>query len=168
MALDEFFDDDDYIKPIVEVTEDIEAPKAKEKTMFQVMSTIVNKKFVPTNAELKKLNSFIMVRYLSNDAQCVFTVATTLDHYHKMPLKAQYMYARYSLGNKINYINYPKKEEMPNKDDIDIFCTHFKCNEQTAMDYYNRIPLHLKEEIINKYTKIGVLGKLSKSKKKGK
>jgi hypothetical protein len=166
-TVSDFFDDDDYIPPKVEVEEVEEKEEAKKHTMFQIMSTIVNKKFMPTDEEIETLNSFLMVRYISNDGYAI-NIANVINSYHKMPLKAQYLYARYSIGNKINYINFPKKEELPNKEEVEIFQNHFKCNENIAVDYIQRMPAEEKKLIIDKYTNIGKVAKTKKPRKKSK
>ena len=164
--LDEFFDDEygEQLKPKVKQQE-IEIKSAKKKTMFDVMSTVVNKRFMPTEEELKLLNSFILVRYISNDSFGI-NIANVINTYHKMPIKAQYLYARFALKDKINYINYPKKKEQPNKEIIEIICKEYKCSDNIAMDYIERLPKEILDSIITKHTAHGIQGKVKKTRKK--
>lgn len=159
--IDDFFDDEDYIKPEPvkeEEPEEVTAKKA-ERTMFETMSTVVNKKFWPTTEEINKINSFMLSRYISNDGvgiQC----AAALDHYgSRMPMAAQYRFVRYTLSDKISYIKFPKKEKVANQAELDIVRKHYKVNERIAVDYIKLMTETQLNEIVDLYTKMGKMGK---------
>lgn len=158
--MDDFFDDPSYITPEkVKIEEETPLEKEEEtRTMFQTMSTVVNKNFWPTDDEIKKINSFMLVRYISNDPfGC--QIGSAIDHFHTMPMNAQYRFVRYSLSNKISYIKFPKKEKIDNKEEIEILMKHYKINERTAVEYSNLMTPEAMKVIMNKYLEIGVQGK---------
>lgn len=164
--MDEFFDDPTYLPPEKKVVEEEvkEEEETETRTMFQIMSTVVNKSFWPTEDEIKKINSFMLVRYISNDPfGC--QIGSAIDHFHTMPVSAQYRFVRHSLSNKISYIKFPKKEKVDNKEEIDILMKHYRINERTAVEYSDILSAEAKQAIIDKYLEIGVKGKIEKKRK---
>lgn len=159
--IDEFFDDPDYIKPepVKEEVKEEPIEKKESRSMFEVMSTVINKKFWPTAEEVDKINSFMLTRYISNDGVGI-QAAAALDHYgSKMPMAAQYRYVRFTLSDKISYIKFPKKEKVANQDEINIIQQHYKINERTAIEYIKLMTETQLQEIVDLYTKMGKIGK---------
>ncbi len=83
----------------------------KKQTPYNVMKSAVDKKFKPTMEELKSLNSFFLIRYISNDPNSIY-IANILNCNHTIPIEAQYNFVRNSTLDKVAFINYPKKEKI--------------------------------------------------------
>jgi len=162
--MDDFFEDGYLPKEVIkEDIEDIDE-KAKGPSMFQTMATIVNKKYWPSEEEINKLNSFMMIRYIANDVHGI-QMGVWLDFYNKIPLTAQYRFLRHSLSDKISYIKFPKKERVDNQEELDIIMKFYKVNERLGIRYLTILPQTKIDELVTLYTAHGVIGKVKKGKK---
>jgi len=119
-------------------------------TNYNVMKSSVDGKINPTMDEIKNLNSFFLVRYISNDPVSIY-IANALNCYPKIPIYAQYKFIRYSTLDKVAFISYPKKEFKMAAKDMRIICNHFNINETIAKDYIKILGDERTEEIIKKY-----------------
>lgn len=154
--MEDFFEEG-YLEP-EKIKEEIESKKPKSTNMFKTMATIVNKNYFPSYDEIEKINSFMMIRYISNDPNGV-QMALYLDYFHKtIPLQAQYRFLRYSLSNKISYIKFPAKEKADDQEELDIICKHYKANQILGMRYIKLLPRHILDELVQRYTSHGQIG----------
>jgi len=117
------------------------------------MKSAVDNKIEPTLEEINKINSFFLIRYVSNDPSSIY-IANTLNIYPKIPVYAQYKFIKFATLDKVAFINYPKKEfNIPIKV-MKIICYHFKINEILAKEYVKLLGDERVEEIIKKYKNI--------------
>ena len=122
------------------------------------MKSAVDKKFIPCSEELKSINSFFLVRYISNDPNSIY-IANMLNCNHTIPIEAQYNFVRNSTLNKVAFINYPKKEKLVKDAELKIIMSHFKVNNSVAKDYIKILGTEKTKEIILKYTSFGKIKK---------
>jgi len=127
----------------------------EKQSPYNVMKSAVDKKFQPTKEELKTLNSFFLIRYISNDPNSIY-IANILNCNHKIPIEAQYNFVRNSTLDKVAFINYPKKEKLIKDKEMKIIMFHFKINENVAKDYINILGLEKTQEILKKYENIKI------------
>jgi hypothetical protein len=128
----------------------------KPKTPYSIMKSAVDKTFVPTNDELKKINSFFLTRFISNDPSTIY-IANTLNCYVKnIPIESQYNFVRNSTMDKINFINYPKKERIISDKELNIIAHYYKCNLAIAKQYVEILGLDRTNEILTKYKNIKI------------
>ena len=123
----------------------------KSKTSYDVMKSAVDKKFVPSVEEIKSLNSFFLIRYISNDPNSIY-IANILNCNHTIPIEAQYNFIRNSTLDKVAFINYPKKEKLISDKELKIIIRHFKINENVAKEYIKILGPVKTEEILKKYS----------------
>jgi hypothetical protein len=129
----------------------------KKRTPYSIMKSAVDKTFVPTEEEKKRVNSFFLVRFISNDPSTIY-IANTLNCYVKnIPVEAQYRFVRNSTMDKINYINYPKKERIVSDKELNIISYHFKCNNSIAREYVEIMGYDRAIEIVEKYKGIKIV-----------
>ena len=103
-------------------------------TNYNIMKSAVDKKIKPSIEEIRKINSFFLIRYISNDPASIY-IANALNCNYKIPIEAQYKFILNSTLDKVAFINYPKKEKLISDKDMKIITRHFKVNEQVAKDY---------------------------------
>lgn len=120
--------------------------KDKKRTPYSIIKSAVDKSFMPTKEELSKINSFFLVRYISNDPNTIYIANTLNCNVSFIPIEAQYKFVRESTLNKVAFINYPKKDKKYSKQNIKLIKTHYKCNDRIAKEYIDLMP----EEEINK------------------
>jgi hypothetical protein len=120
------------------------------RTPYDIMKSSVNKTFVPTQDEIRKVNSFFLIRYVSNDPNTIY-VANALNCYPNIPIEAQYNFIRNSTLDKVSFINYPKKEQLIKNTDLKILMRHFKVNETVAKEYAEILGQEKIQEILLKY-----------------
>ena len=126
----------------------------EKRKSYEVMKSAIDKKFKPTPEEVKSVNSFFLVRYISNDPNSIY-IANALNCNHVMPIEAQYNFVRNSTLDKVAFINYPKKDKMLKDADMKIIMSHFKISESVAKDYLKILGTEKTEEILNKYKSFG-------------
>jgi hypothetical protein len=122
------------------------------KKMYEVQNSILKKDFIPTDAELKQLSSFMLCRWLSNHPYSV-EVGNFINSNYNMPIKAQYWLAR-SLVHGLKFIGLPKKEKE-DLEHLEHICSYYKCNIDIAKRYKNILPPEELQKIVDMYTKIG-------------
>ncbi|MHB8097966.1 MAG: hypothetical protein ACYDD5_00040 [Sulfuricurvum sp.] len=119
------------------------------------MKSAVDKTFMPTPEEIKTINSFFLIRYISNDPSSIY-IANMLNCNYSIPIEAQYNFVRHSTLNKVSFINYPKKEKLISDKDLKIIMRHFKINEIVAKDYIKILGTDKTKEILDKYSNINI------------
>ena len=126
-------------------------PKEKRNS-YQVMTSILKKDFIPTEEEIKSLNSWMITRWLSNHPYGI-EIANYINNNHNMPLHAQYWLARNKVFG-IKYIPYPKKESDKNEV-YEIFSNHYNCRLEIAKEMVSRLPQSEIDKIVNMYKNVG-------------
>ena len=121
-------------------------------TTFAIMASAVKKDFIPTEAELKTINSFMMCRWISNHPVGI-EIANFLNNATEIPIDVQYWFVRNTMHN-VRYITYPKKTSAADKD-IETLTKYYDCNYAVAKQYYKILPKEELEKILNKYKHIG-------------
>jgi len=130
--------------------------KETKRTPYSIMKSSVDKSFMPSDEEIRKINSFFLTRFVSNDPSTIY-IANTLNCYVKnIPIEAQYKFVRNSTMDKINFINYPKQEKIISDKDLNIIAYHYKCNLSIATEYVKILGPEKSKEIIEKYNGIKI------------
>jgi len=130
--------------------------REKPKTAYSIMKSAVDKTFIPDDDEIKKINSFFLTRFISNDPSTIY-IANTLNCYVKtIPIEAQYKFVRNSTMDKINYINYPKKQKFISDKELNIISHHYRCNNSIARQYVEIMGIEKTTEILDKYKGIKI------------
>ena len=125
--------------------------KKTKRTPYSVMKSAVNKTFIPSIEEIKSINSFFLVRYVSNDPSTIY-IANILNCNAKViPIEAQYKFIRNSTMEKVAFVNYPKKEKLISDKDLKLIMQYYKCNESVAKDYVRVLGVQRTQEIVDKY-----------------
>ena len=119
-------------------------------TKYNIMKSAVDKKINPSPEEIESINSFFLIRYVSNDPASIY-IANALNCRPNIPIYAQYKFIRYSTLDKVAFIAYPKKEFKVNPKTLKILCNHFKVNEQIAKEYIKILGDDKVDEILKKY-----------------
>ena len=119
-------------------------------TPYNVMKSSVDKKITPSIEEIKKVNSFFLVRYISNDPASIY-IANALNCNFRIPIEAQYNFVLNSTLDKVAFINYPKKERIVSDKHLKIISEHFKITEIVAKDYVKIMGEEKTLEIISHY-----------------
>jgi len=119
-------------------------------TPYNIMKSSVDKLIVPSVEEVKKINSFFLVRFISNDPASIY-IANALNCMSKIPMQAQYNFVLNSTLDKVAFINYPKKEKIVSDKELQIVMRHYKVNESVAKDYVKIMGVEKTQDIIEKY-----------------
>jgi hypothetical protein len=131
----------------------IKEDKTIKHTNYNIMKSAVDGKIKPSVEEINKINSFFLVRYVSNDPASIY-IANALNCNSNIPIYAQYKFILHSTLDRVAFISYPKKEDkFPNKT-IKIICNHFKVNELVAKEYIKILGEEKTQEILNEYKHI--------------
>ena len=125
-------------------------------TPYDIMKSSVNKSFIPTKEEIRTLNSFFLVRYISNDPNSIYIANILNCNVKNIPIEAQYNFIRNSTLSKVAFINYPKKEKLISDKDLKLIMKHYKCNANVAKDYIKILGPEKTQEILKKYKNNGV------------
>jgi len=116
------------------------------------MKSAVDKTFMPSIEEIQSVNSFFLIRYISNDPSSIY-IANILNCNYSIPIEAQYNFVRNSTLDKVAFINYPKKEKLFSDKDLKIIMKHFKISENVAKEYITILGKDKTAEILDKYSK---------------
>jgi len=125
----------------------------EKKTSYSVMKSAVDKSFVPTPSEIKALNSFFLVRYISNDPNTIY-IANALNCNYRIPIEAQYNFVRNSTLNKVSFITYQKKEKFVTDKEMKILMRHFNTKENVVKEYIKILGKDKTKEILDKYSSL--------------
>lgn len=107
--------------------------------MFPVMWSSLDKNKTPSEADLKKIQSFVYCKWLSGDYRTIAT-ANTINQYSDIPIENQYYLVKNQFAGKIRNIKYVKLEkDEADETTISILCKHFKISIEKAKDYLNFI-----------------------------
>jgi predicted choloylglycine hydrolase len=122
-------------------------------TPYNIMKSSVDNLIIPSPDEIRKINSFFLVRYISNDPASIY-IANALNCMHKIPMEAQYSFVLNSTLDKVAFINYPKKEKIVSNKELKVIANHFKINDILAKEYVTILGLEKTQEILDKYEQI--------------
>jgi len=120
------------------------------RSPYNIMKSAVDNKLLPTVNEIKKINSFFLIRYISNDPNTIY-IANMLNCNYSIPIEAQYNFIKYSTLDKVSFINYPKKEKLVTDKELKVIMSHFKTNSVVAKDYIRILGMEKTKEILQKY-----------------
>jgi hypothetical protein len=118
------------------------------------MKSSVDKSFDPTKEEIKSLNSFFLVRYISNDPNSIYIANILNCNVKNIPIEAQYNFVRNSTLSKVAFINYPKKEKLVTDKELKLIMQYYKCSSKVAKDYIEVLGPEKTQEILEKYKNI--------------
>lgn len=116
------------------------------------MKSAVDKTFEPSEEEIKTINSFFLIRYISNDPSTIY-IANVLNCSKNIPVNAQYKFVRNSTMDRVSFVNYPKKEKTSTTKELKLVMQYYKCNESTAKEYIKILGVKETQKIIQKYKK---------------
>ena len=119
--------------------------KALENNCFNIISSAVDRKFIPAEEEYEKMTPYLFLRYFSNDPTGLIIVSE-LNVRKNIPKKWEYWFMRLMMPVSIRYIRYNKKEKFEDEDFLNNLCHYYKCNQRQAIEYLNILP----EQEINK------------------
>lgn len=74
------------------------------------MTSITRKGGIPSDADIEKIPSFVMCNWMAGSPYMVH-LANTFNMYHQIPIKNQFLTAKYSFMGKIGFVPYPKQEK---------------------------------------------------------
>lgn len=109
---------------------------------FNAFGTILKGQALPEQ-DKKKLNSYLMLRWLSGNQNAIFA-QNEVNRFYDIPVQCQYDMFRQMLHSKVKFIKYPKGSQGAQNPDIKILQEHFKASEETAM---NMLELISREEL---------------------
>lgn len=145
------------------VSEELEQYRAEKKevqNIFSIISSAVDRKFVPTEEELNKMTPYIFLRYFSNDPSGLMIVSE-LNIRNNIPKVWEYWFMRLMMPQSTRYIRYMKKEKFEDETLLNNLKHFYKCNEKQALEYYNMLPPEEIEKIKEKY-RHGIIGNSKK------
>lgn len=120
-------------------------------TAYNIMKSAIDRKIDPTLEEIRKINSFFLVRYISNDPASIY-IANALNCRKHIPVESQYKFIRNTSINKVAFINYPKKEKIISDKKLSIIANHYNISIIVAKEYVKIMGKDRAEEIIKKYS----------------
>lgn len=123
-----------------------------KRNMYDIQNSILKKDFIPTDDELKMLNSFLVCRWLSNHPFSI-EVANYINSHYTLPIKAQYWLAR-SFVNGVKFIGQAKKEKE-DTEKIEAISKEYICNNNLAKRYIEILPDEEIERILSKWNSHG-------------
>lgn len=122
---------------------------------FKVMTSLLNNT-QPTDKEILTLNSFFMVRWLSNNRHTV-PMSNMINMNYDMPLDIQYKFCRDYIAmtrmkDKVKFITFSKEKQ--NKDFqklMDNIQKKYKVNEVIAQEYFQLMDNEQRNKIYSMY-----------------
>jgi len=103
---------------------------------YKVMTSILSD-YNPSKEEKLSINSFFLVRWMSNSPLAIYISNTINRYYKEMPVDKQYDFAKDTLRRDgVRYIKYTKKEENP-LEVITNISKYYKVSIITAKSYYD-------------------------------
>ena len=130
-----------------------------------MISSAVDRKFVPSDEDLNKISPYIFLRYFSNDPAGLMIVSE-LNIRNNIPKNWEYWFMRLMMPQSTRYIRYTKKEKFEDEPLLENLKHFYKCNEKQALEYYSMLPPEEVDKIRERYRhgKIGTTKKSSKDK----
>lgn len=107
---------------------------------------------MPTDTEIKSINSFMLARWLSNHPGTV-AVANYINNNHQLDIVQQYLVARYKVHG-IKFIAQRKKSD-DNDELINILSEHYQIRDELALEYAKMLPETEINKLISMYKNTG-------------
>ena len=98
------------------------------------MWSSLDKNKTPSEADLKKIQSFVYCKWLAGDYRTIAT-ANTIKQYSDIPIENQYYLVKNQFAGKIRNIKYVKNEKELDNTDIELISKHFNINSVKAKEY---------------------------------
>lgn len=132
--------------------------KTKDETKYNMFKTITSvlTRNTPCKEDIEKISPFIFRRWLSNHPNGIM-FANMFNIYNNIPIYHQYNFTKQKMIGKVKYIEYPKKLK-DNESDLKVLQRHFKISFDIAQEYYDMMGKERVQEIVYKYSKIGLKG----------
>ena len=131
--------------------------KENEHNVFHIISSAVDRKFVPKEDEYDKISPYLFLRYFSNDPVGLMLV-NELNITNNIPRKWEYWFMRDMMPKCTRYIRYSKKDKFEDESFLENLAHYFKCNDRQALVYLDMLP----EEEINKIKELYRSGSIGK------
>lgn len=106
---------------------------SKEKfNQFDAFGSILKGKELPEH-DKEKINSYLMLRWLSGDARTI-QMSNTFNRWYSVPVNLQYDILRNSLLNKLKFIKYPKGAKEASSDSLELIKRHYNVSTEKAQE----------------------------------
>lgn len=102
----------------------------KAFNQFDAFTTILKGEEL-SQQDKEKINSYLLLRWLSGDRR-VLPAANTVNQYYNIPAKAQYDLFRGMLHGKLKFIRYPKGASQKTNNDIELISKHYNVSFDKA------------------------------------
>jgi hypothetical protein len=122
-----------------EIEEQKAEKKAQEHNVFHIISSAVDRKFIPAEDEYDKIPPYLFLRYFSNDPTGLILVSE-LNVRKNIPKKWEYWFMRYMMPESIRYIRFNKKDKFEDEQFLENLCHYYKCNDRQALEYLEVLP----------------------------
>lgn len=113
--------------------------KAKEHNVFHIISSAVDRKFIPREEEYDKIPPYLFLRYFANDPVGLVLVSE-LNVRSNIPKKWEYWFMRHMMPKSTRYIRYNKKDKFDDEEFLNNLCDYYKCNDRQALEYLKMLP----------------------------
>lgn len=121
----------------------------KEPTIFDTMKTLFTKTHYPSEHDIKKVPSYIMVNWLASVPKTT-RVAYYIDSKgRELPIELQFKFAYYA-APKMTVPIYPKNIQTDNAD-LELLMYKYNINIALAKDYINMLPPEEMQKIRDEY-----------------
>ena len=110
---------------------------SKEPTDYSIMKSAITKDFKPTPEQIKKINKYFLIRYISGDLRYIH-IANILNSLPNIPIEAQYELIRCSSLDKVKYTNFRKKKFS--RKQIKTIKTYYNVSDKVAKEYLEILP----------------------------
>jgi hypothetical protein len=119
--------------------------------LFSTLGTLFNNQ-EPTEEEISKIPSFIMVKWLSGNKNTVLE-ANTININYNIPIGLQYRYLKSKYPKRRTYIPYPKKQKLPPEYSklLSNIQKYYEVNESTAEEYFQLMDNEQKDYLFSIY-----------------
>jgi len=129
--------------------------KSPKFNLFKTITSVL-KDNISSREDIEKIPPFIFRRWLTNHPNGIF-FANVFNLYNNIPIYQQYIATRVLMKGRTKYIEYPKKIK-DNEEEIKVLMKHYKISNLIARQYYDTMGPKRVQEIIDKYSKIGMKG----------
>ena len=106
--------------------------------MFKTMTGCIKGAKMPTDAELKKVPSFMFCKWLSG-SKAMIHVANAFNRYSKIPIRCQYLAVKHQFGGKVGYVPFPKKSQLDMNKRIEVIQEMVVLSYDKSVDYLQYI-----------------------------
>jgi len=113
--------------------------KSQEHNVFHIISSAVDRKFVPREEEYDKIPPYLFLRYFANDPNGLIIVSE-LNVRKNIPKKWEYWFMRLMMPKSTRFIRFNKKEKFDDEQFLENLKHYYKCNERQALEYLKLLP----------------------------